>query len=101
MSFGPAIFDRNVPAFDITGLGEALLEHARAVAEQTWHSTAEIPDHRQHRPLCACRKRPCHRAAEQGDELASSHEILPIRVDAQLYHIAVCASQLISPLHFR
>src|SRR6516162_513962 len=38
---------------------------------------AEEPDHRHRRLLRACRERPSHRTAEQGDEIATPHGAYP------------------------
>jgi hypothetical protein len=76
----PAIFDRDVAAFDIAEIAQTLAERAQAAREKFWRLRAQEPDGRQLRRLRTRRERPCdRRAAEEGDEFASLH----IRSQAQ------------------
>src|SRR5262245_54312594 len=61
-------------ALKITGLAEALAERGDDGRRLARRPTAERPDHRRCRLLCARRERPSGRsAAEQRDELAALH----------------------------
>src|SRR5262249_17236825 len=87
LTLSPAIFDRHVLALDIAGVLEALAECAHTVRKRVRRCTAEEPDHRHGRLLCARRERPrgC-RAAEQRDEFAPLHvrhgDFLPYALSA-------------------
>src|SRR5262245_45979135 len=70
LTLSPAIFDRHVLALDIAGVLEALAECAHTVRKRVRRCTAEEPDHRHGRLLCARRERPRGRAAKKRDELA-------------------------------
>src|SRR5262249_15825424 len=71
----PAIFDRHVPALDITGLAQALVKCAQPACPQIRRLAADVSDHRHCRLLRARRERPRgrRRAADQRDELAAFH----------------------------
>src|SRR5262245_3776792 len=73
----PAIFDRDVSAFDIAGFGEALAEGAQAAGVPVRQCAAEKADH-WHATLLrsSCERQGGgghRRAAEQGDELPTLH----------------------------
>src|SRR5262249_10063491 len=73
-AFCPAIFDRHVLAFEVTGLSKALLDRGHKVAPLGGGGGVKEPDHRHRRRLRARRDRPRgRRAAEQRDELAAPH----------------------------
>src|SRR5262249_46345856 len=75
-ALGPAVFDRHVPALDVTGIAEALAERGRLGSEPDRRFAIEEPDHLHRRLLRARRKRPRgHCAAEERDEGAPSHSI--------------------------
>src|SRR5262249_51615861 len=74
MALRPAVFDRDVPALDVTGLTEAAPKGRHQVGGILRRPAAKKPDHRHRQLLRAGRKRPCRsRAAEQRDELATPH----------------------------
>src|SRR5439155_8126844 len=76
LAFGPAIFDRHVRSFNISGLGQALAERAQTRCPEVRRCTAEKADYRHRRLLRARGERPrSRRAAEQRDELTPSHSI--------------------------
>ena len=76
LPIGPAVFDRNVLAHDISGVVKALVKRAQTARVRVWRRGNEIPDHRHRRLLRPRRKRPRRRrAAEQRDELAALHSI--------------------------
>ena len=71
---GPAVFDRDVLAFDIPRVLQALAKSAQAIRETFRRYRAEETDHRHRRLLRPRRERPRrHRAAEQRNELPPSH----------------------------
>jgi hypothetical protein len=71
----PAIFDRQILAFDITSFFQALAERAQAVwVVKVGRIDAEKPDHRHRRLLRARREQPRNcGATESGDEIPSPH----------------------------
>src|SRR4029453_13311756 len=74
LTLSPAKFERNVLAFDVSGLLEALAKSAQIFREgfERWGGQKLAP--RARRPLRAGGERPRRRrAAEQRDELAPSH----------------------------
>src|SRR5262249_37858387 len=74
LTLRPAIFDRDVAAFDIAGFGQALVERSQARSIGVGRQAAEIADHRHRSLLRACRERPRRRrTAEQRYELAAVH----------------------------
>jgi hypothetical protein len=65
---GPAVFDRDVLAFDIARFLEALAKPPHEVRGSISRSGIEITDHRHRRLLRARRERPRkHRAADERD----------------------------------
>jgi hypothetical protein len=72
--FRPAVDDRYVVAFRITGFCEALTKRAQPVAHRLGRPYVEQPDRRHCRLLPACRERPrgCQ-TSNHLDEIASSH----------------------------
>src|SRR5262245_37332198 len=69
----PTIYDRYVIALDIAGVLEALAKSAQTVLDSLRRSVIKEADHRHRRLLRARREwKGCRRAAEKGDELASS-----------------------------
>src|SRR5262249_14459345 len=82
----PAILDRNVLAFDVAGFLQTLAKGGHVTRVSLWRCAVEEPDHRHRRLLRACRERPRRRsAAEQRDELASSHRDDPKSKDRAEY----------------
>src|SRR5262249_60112262 len=73
---GPAVFDRRIPIFDVTGFAQALAERGRHGAVPAGRFATEEPDHR-HRLLRTRYERPRGRAAEQRDEFATFHCPMP------------------------
>ena len=75
----PAVFDRHVLAFDVTGFAQPF-EKGRQLSRITFgRSEVDKPDHRHRRLLRARSERPCCRSsAEKRDELASLH-VSPVR----------------------
>src|SRR5262245_14491126 len=71
----PAILDRDIPPLAPAQLTQPLQKGAGPLALCCSGARAKEPDGRQLRLLRARRQRPCHRAAEQGDERAASHSI--------------------------
>src|SRR6516164_2380611 len=71
----PAVFDRDVLAFDVAGFLQTLAERANEVRIRSGRSAMKITDHWNNRSLRARRERPCGRAAEQRDERAPLHSI--------------------------
>jgi hypothetical protein len=73
-AFCPAIFDRHVLAFEVTGLSKALPERGHKVAPLRGGGGVKEPDYWHRLLLRARRERPRgRRAAEKRDELAASH----------------------------
>src|SRR5262249_49570189 len=73
-TFGPAIFDRDVAAFDIAGFVETSPDGVKSAGFTI--RAAEQPNHRHCRLLRARRERPRRRrAAEKRYELATPHSI--------------------------
>src|SRR5262249_26298193 len=76
LTVSPAQFKRNVLAFDVSGLPEALAKSAQIIPEGLGRLGMQKSNHRHRRLLRACRERPRdRRAAEQGDKLAALHSI--------------------------
>src|SRR5262249_27796453 len=71
----PAIFDRNVLPFDVTGLGECFPERGHNVGPIGGGGGVDQSDHRHRRLLRTRRERPRRRAAEGRDEVAPPHSI--------------------------
>jgi len=71
----PAIFDRQILAFDITSFFQALAEPAQAVwVVKVGRIDAEKPDHRHRWLLRACRERPSGcRADDKRNKIAPPH----------------------------
>jgi hypothetical protein len=75
----PTVFNRDVLAFNIAGFGQRLAEACEDRPTLRQRRTAEEPDHRHRRLLCARRKRPCDGCvAEECDEVSPSHAKLPV-----------------------
>jgi hypothetical protein len=72
---GPAVFDRQVLAFDESGFLETLAEFAQPSGMPVRQIWVEKSDHWHRRLLRARRERPHGRAAEQRYELAAFHSI--------------------------
>src|SRR5262249_4594737 len=68
----PAVFDRNVLAFDVAGFFQTLAECAKEVRIRSGRSAMKITDHWHNPPLRARRERPrdCG-AAQKRDDLAA------------------------------
>src|SRR5262249_42839135 len=69
----PALFDRDIAAFDKSHLSQAFAESGDTIGEPFRRARRKVPDHRHRRLLRPRRERPRRRAAEQRDELAASH----------------------------
>jgi hypothetical protein len=69
----PAIIDTNILVLDKVSFEQALLDCAHGLHLYMRGPAAKEPDHRHRRVLRARCERPSRRAAEQRDELASSH----------------------------
>src|SRR5262249_11341942 len=72
LTFGPAVFNSEAHAFDITSLSEALAKSAQTIALSVGRVGVEEPDHRHPRLLRARRERPRRRSAKNGDEFSPS-----------------------------
>src|SRR5262249_22480769 len=71
---GPAVFDRDVLALDISGVFKSLAESAQPVRKPIRRLAIEEPNHRHRRLLRPHRQRPHRcRAAEQRYELAARY----------------------------
>src|ERR1700726_4677598 len=68
----PAIFDRQILAFDITSFFQALAERAQAECVKVGGIDGKESYHRHRGRLRAYRERPCHRAAERGYQFPPS-----------------------------
>ena len=75
--FGPAIFDRDVLAFDIAGFFQALANASQTVCVSRRAMWGREPNHRHRRLLRPRQKRPRRSAAEKGDELTALHYSVP------------------------
>src|SRR5262249_43369999 len=71
---GPTILDRDILTIDVTGLPHAAIECSELLAPGSGRAAVEESDNR-HRLLRTRRERPCRRAAEQRDEVATPHSI--------------------------
>src|SRR5262249_13158818 len=71
----PPEFDGHVLALDVAALAQSLAESSHSICERLWGAELEHSNHRHRRLLCARRERPCCRAADERDELASPHSI--------------------------
>src|SRR5262249_41373489 len=80
MALGPAVFDRHIPTFDVTGLTEALAERGCHGAVPARRFATEEPNYRHPRLLRARRDRPRCRAADERDEVAPPHGSSPARI---------------------
>src|SRR5262249_42251354 len=74
---GPAVLDHHVAALNKAIFGEPLPECSYEMRRRGSRPGAEIPDHRQRRPLLRPRReRPrCRRGAEEGEEGAAVHGV--------------------------
>src|SRR5262249_29585127 len=72
---GPAPFDRNRLPLDVTGPLQAVAKCCNEMLGTLERCATKKSDHRHRRLLRARRERPRRRAAEQRDEVASSHSI--------------------------
>jgi hypothetical protein len=54
----PPIFDRHVPALDVTGVTQASVKSGKKLARQFERCEVKKPDHRHRRLLPASRERP-------------------------------------------
>jgi hypothetical protein len=69
----PPVFDRHVPALDVTGVTQALVKSRETLARQFERCEVEKPDHRHHWLRRARRDRPRRYTSSQRDELPPSH----------------------------
>src|SRR5262249_857240 len=69
----PAVFDRQILTFDITGFLQSLAECTQKVCEELRRLAAEKPNHRYFCLLATRRDRPRCRALKYGYELAPPH----------------------------
>jgi hypothetical protein len=65
LPFGPAIFDLDVLALDVSYLFQRLMERAQTPRVRLRRCAAEKPDYRHRRLLCTRRERPPRRTANQ------------------------------------
>src|SRR5262245_56346681 len=72
---GPTILDRDILTIDVTGLPHAAIECSELLAPGSGRAAVEESDNRHRLLLRPRRERPCRRAAEERDELASFHSI--------------------------
>src|SRR5262249_5982393 len=72
---GPAKFDRDILAFRVACLGEALSECCEQASVRLGRARMEKSDHRHLRLLRARRERPRGRPADEGHELPTLHSI--------------------------
>ena len=75
MTFGPAIFDRDVQTFRETGFAQSLAECRHETRQGRGRCTVEIAYHRHRRLLRARNERPRYCAAEKRDEIAPFQSI--------------------------
>src|SRR5262245_24343798 len=76
LTIGPTIFDRDVLAFDVATFAQTLSKRIEIVGIRRSRRAVEKPDDGDPRLLRPRRERPRRRgAAEQRDELATSHSI--------------------------
>jgi hypothetical protein len=74
LALSPTVFDGDVLALDVAGLGQTLPEAGKTEIVGLRGSGAEIANHREGLLLRTCRKRPSrHRAADEGDDVAAQH----------------------------
>src|SRR5262245_47631168 len=88
LTVSPAVFERDVLAFDVSGLLEALMKSAQIIREGLKRCRVQKSNHRHRRLLRDRLHRPRRRAAEQRDELAAfqlieSHSI-PSSLDCRI-----------------
>ncbi len=85
---GETVYDCHVLALDIAGVFEALAKCTQAVRDHVRRPAVEKSDHRHGRLLRSRRERPSsRRAAEQRDEVASSHSITSSASESKLSEI--------------
>src|SRR5439155_21378983 len=84
--FGPAVFDRDVAAFDKACFVQASLERGDLIASRCEGADVKIANYRHRRLLRARRERPSRRAADEGYKLAPSHGSSLVSVDYTLPH---------------
>src|SRR5262245_43619230 len=77
LSLRPVIFDRDVLTIHVTGLVQATAESRHLWSERLRRLPVQESDHRHCRLLRARRERPCRRTAEQRDERAPLHCLMP------------------------
>ena len=68
LALRPAVFDRHVPAFDVSVFGQSPTERGHHMRALVGRRCAEIPDHRHRRLLRARRERPRRRRTAQNTE---------------------------------
>ena len=73
-----AEFDRHIAAFDKTSFSQPFAKCGNNSYAQFGHTRVEEPDHRHRGLLGTCRQRPCHRAADERDQLPPFHSITSI-----------------------
>src|SRR5690349_21172572 len=89
MTVGPAIFDSNVPAFDVAQFIQADSKCVHDVRELGQRGGVEKPDHWHQGLLAARRQRPRRRAADQRYKLAASHSITSSASESRLPEISM------------
>src|SRR5262249_252809 len=82
--FGPAVFDRDVLALDITALLQSLAECAHRPGEPLKRLEVQKPDHRHGRLLRPRGDRPGGRTTKQRDEVAPLHSITSAAVESSV-----------------
>jgi hypothetical protein len=75
LAIRPPVFDRHVPALNVTGFGQSSVKCRYKLASRFQRRAAEKADHRHRRLLRARHERPrsCRAAAKQDDEIAPSY----------------------------
>src|SRR5262249_36029777 len=75
LALQPVVLDSDVLPFDVTGFLETFTECGHITRADFRRPRVKKTDHWHRRLLRPRRQRPCHRAAEQRDELAAFHSI--------------------------
>jgi len=74
----PAVFDRDVTAFDEASFTQTCAEGGYEMCSRLGRTSVDISDHRHRGLLCARHHRPRRRAAQDRDEFAPPHTKLPV-----------------------
>src|SRR6266699_2531415 len=74
MVLRPAVFDRQILAFDATGFAQSLAERSQEQRIRAWRGAVEVPDHRHRRLLRADDGGPRDNCAAEDQEIAPVHQ---------------------------